>query len=92
LKAVRLTLLGVVVLLLSGCGDPSNLNCLSNEPLPGSGGESQAGLCGTEFGVWLRDTPWAIPAFIAGVIVLLSLLVATLVLLWRKAGRRRQAG
>jgi hypothetical protein len=92
MKTRRLIASCVAVLLLSGCGDISNLNCASTQIEPGSGGESQAALCGSEFGQWIRDTPWAIPAFIAGAIVVLIVFVTALVLLWRKAGRPRRAG
>jgi hypothetical protein len=89
-KAGRLTLLGLTILFLSSCGEPSNLNCLSDQPLPGSGGATQAELCGAEFRAWIDATPWAIPVFVAGAIVLLIVFVTALVLLWQKAGRPRR--
>jgi hypothetical protein len=57
--------------------------------VPGSGGASQAELCGAEFHEWLG--PWLIPATIAALIVLTVVVAVPLVLLWRKAGRPRRA-
>jgi hypothetical protein len=81
-------IVGLTVLLLTGCGSPSTPYCLSTRPVPGSGGESEAYQCGTQVGMWLRQ--WWVVAIIVA-LVLLTALVAALVLLWRRAARRRRA-